>query len=113
MLQDAMVFEQTMAYSLTMRSVLMNLPTRMTPPILHYSTRASARLRDRLKSPHKDDHNIGAIIMTTHLLAATHLACGEYDTAVAHAKGLRVIVTMQGGYSKLGWNGHLEMKAKQ
>lgn len=113
MLQDAMVFEQTMAYSLAMRSVLMNLPTRMTPPILQYSTKASARLRDRLQSPHKDDHDIGAIIMTTHLLAATYLACGEYDTAVAHAKGLQSIVTMQGGYSKLGWDGHLEMKAKQ
>lgn len=107
-----MVFEQTIAYSPAVRSVLMNLPTRMTPPVVHYSTRALARLRDRLKSPHKDDHDIGAIIMTIHLLA-THLVCGEYDIAVAHAKGLRVIVTMQGGYSKLGWNGHLEMKAKQ
>lgn len=113
MMQDAMLFEQTMAYSLAMQSAVLNFEHRMTPAILRISTRSAARLRARLQAEMEGGGDGGNIIMTIVFLAATFMACGEFSTVGVHAKALRNVVALLGGYGKLGWNGFLEMKARQ
>lgn len=111
LLQDAMLFEQMMAYCLAMQSMDQDVFTRMTAPILRYSNRSVMRLRERLESD--QDNNNEVVIMTIITLAATYLTCGEYETVGIHVKALRRIIALQGGHRKLGWGGFLELKAKQ
>jgi hypothetical protein len=112
-LQDEMVFEQMMAYSMVVRS--MNLPPkeRLTASTLHYSNKSVARLRQRLQNSDPEDGLSDAVIMTIVLLIAIHRTCVDYEPLVIHLQALRRIVGIRGGRHKLGWGGFLETQVEQ
>lgn len=107
--QDAMLFEQMVAYLLLIKSVCKHASNRMTPEMLHHSNRSLGRLRERLQGGETGE----AVIMTIVTLAAIHLTCGEYAAMDAHVRALRNLVALAGGYANIGWDGLLELRIKQ
>jgi hypothetical protein len=112
-LQDAMLFEQFMAYSLAMQSLKKDVTTRLTGPVLYHSNRSIARLRRRLQSESYGDSTDNVVLMTIVVLTRTFHTCGEHEAASIHVQALKRIITLRGGYSNLGWDGVVAMKAKQ
>jgi hypothetical protein len=112
-LQDAMLFEQFMAYSLAMRSLKKDVTTRLIGPVLYHSNRSIARLRKRLQSESYGDSTDNVVLTTIIVLTRTFLTCGEHEAVSIHVQALKRIITLRGGYSNLGWDGAVAMKAKQ
>ena len=112
-LQDEMVFEQMMAYSMVMRS--MNLPPnqRLTASTLYHSNRSVSLLRQRLQNSSQEDGLSDAVIMTIVVLIAIHRTCANYAPLSIHSQALRRIVGLRGGRHKLVWGGFLETQVEQ
>jgi hypothetical protein len=60
-----------------------------------------------------DNNNCDVVIMTIVVLAKLYSTCEQYETAGVHVNTLRRIVALRGGYSSLGWNGYVGLKARQ
>ena len=112
-LQDGMLFEQMMAYSLLMQNMDKSPKQRMTTSILYHSNRSLIQLRRRLQSPSTDAYLSGAVIMTIVLLIALHHTCADFQPLSVHLQALHQLIDMSVGQHKLEWNGFVEREAKQ
>jgi hypothetical protein len=112
-LQDGMLFEQMMAYSLLMQNMDKAPKQRMTASILYHSNRSLARLRQRLQSSSLDAHLSDAVIMTIVLLIALHHTCADFEPLSIHLQALHQLIDLSVGQHKLEWNGFIEREVKQ
>jgi len=112
-LQDAMLFEQMMAYVLVMQHMDKSPELRMSTPSLYHSNRSVMRLRQRLQSVDTDEQTSDAVVMTILLLIAFYVTCGDFEPWSLHMKALRRVTVVRGGLDKLGWDGFLATKVAQ
>lgn len=112
-LQDEMLFDQMMAYSLLMQNMDKSPKQRMTASILHHSNRSLAQLRERLQSPNPGDRLSGAVIQTIVLLVALHHTCAEIEPLNMHLQALHHLIDLSVGQRKLEWKAFVEGEVKQ
>ena len=112
-LQDGMLFEQMMAYSLLMQNMDKSPKQRMTTSILYHSNRSLARLRQRLQSSSPDAHLSDAVIMTIVLLIALHHTCADFEPLSIHLQALHRLIDLTVGQHKLEWNRFVEREVNQ
>lgn len=107
-LQDEMLFEQMMAYSLLMQNMDKPPKQRMTASILKHSNRSLMRLRQRLQSSTSDAYLNDAVIQTIVLLIALHHTCADFEPLSFHLQALHELINLSVGKRKLEWNGFVE-----
>jgi hypothetical protein len=111
--QDEMLFEQMMAYSLLMQNMDKAPKQRMTASILYHSNRSLMRLRQRLQSSSSDAYLSDAVIMTIVLLIALHHTCADFEPLSFHLQALHQLINLSVGKHKLERNGFVEHEVNQ
>jgi hypothetical protein len=113
MLQDPMLFEQMVAFSLVIQQLDKPALQRATAPILYHLNKSIVYLRHRLSDPRLEHRLSDEVVAAIVNHAFIQILCGDFESMGLHVQALRNTTHVRGGADNLGLNGYLKSRAYQ